>query len=59
MDVNEVAKKSLKLKEDIHNLLITFQKETDCAVDSLSIDHIKNMDSEKPIGYVVHTKVVL
>lgn len=59
MDVKEVEEKNLVLKSNINALLIDFQRETGCYVDFISIDHIKNIGYEKPVGYVVNTKVIL
>jgi len=59
MDVNEVAQKSLALKDNIRNLLKDFQNETGCYIENISIDHVMIIGNEKPENYIVNTKVVL
>lgn len=59
MDVNEATKKKLEVQGKINKLLLTFQEETDCRIEDISLIRYYDSRSEKPINFAPQLKVVL
>ena len=60
MDINEIAKKKLKLEEDLRNLILTFEKETTCTIDDIEYNRVFTLgEDSRNCPSKVTTKVLL